>query len=297
MTTQWLDNNNVSYTVSADGLILIDGNIDIKAGDDVTLDNVIEVSGSVDVSENATLNAPALAEVSGSVDVSENAALNAPALVKSGPVYVRANATLNAPALVKSGPVYVSENATLNAPALAEVSGSVDVSENATLNAPALVTIGHVRCEIELFGYQIKVFDGIGCVVLSEKQRDGITIRYCRKAAFKDGRLVGDKFFVVSQVEHNSHGSSLEEAMADLLYKTADRDVSKYQNMPLDTIKSPHEWSTVYRIVTGACQYGTQQFMQQKGALKELYTLAEIIEETRGAYASDHFREVVGVMS
>ena len=197
------------------------------------------------------------------------------------------------PTLVKSGSVDVRENATLTAPALAEVSGSVDVRENATLTAPALRTIGHVAYKTTMFGHAIEVFDGIGTVTVSEKTRDGITIRCCRKAAFEDGRLAGEKMYVVSQGEHNAHGETLSSAMSDLAYKAADRDVSQYKNMPMDTVKPPYEWATVYRIITGACQMGTEDFIQSQGTLKETYTLSEIIELTRGAYGAERFREAV----
>ena len=94
--------------------------------------------------------------------------------------------------------------------------------------------------------------------------------------------------------EHHAHGATLEAAMSDLMFKTSDRDVSKYRNMPLDTVKSPYEWATVYRIITGACQKGTQSFMDSKGYMKQAYTLAEIIEQTLGAFGHDRFVDVVG---
>jgi hypothetical protein len=63
--------------------------------------------------------------------------------------------------------------------------------------------------------------------------------------------------------------------------------------MPLDTIKTPQEWGFVYRRATGACKMGTESFMSAK-AKKENYTLAEIIEETKGAFGAEQFRKVVG---
>nr|DAQ81612.1 MAG TPA: hypothetical protein [Caudoviricetes sp.] len=233
-TKKWLDDNRITYTISADGLIYIDGNLKIPSKEDVTLEYLAEVSGSV---------------------------------------YVRENATFTAPALVKSGYVYVRENA--------------------TFTAPALVTIREVCYASEWFGHKVEVYDGMGCVTVSEKTRNGITIRYCRKASFKDSELIGEKYFVVSQGEHNAHGETLDAAMADLMFKTADRDVSKYRNMPLDTVKTPYEWATVYRIITGACQYGTQSFINKQGTLKETYTLQEILALTSGAYGSQKFQQVI----
>ena len=201
---------------------------------------------------------------------------------------------------VEDGRVYVDgkliipSGAVVNLPALAEVSGYVDVSENAKFTAPALVTIWHVAYNTEMFGHSVNVYDGIGTVTVSEKTHDGITIRSCRKAQFTDGKLVGEKMFVVSKGEHNAHGGTLSAALSDLAYKTADRDLSQYQNMPGETVKTPDEWATVYRVITGACQMGTEAFIKQQGGLKEAYTLSEIVNITRGAYGSDRFREVVG---
>jgi hypothetical protein len=349
LTTKWLDSRNINYTISAAGLIYVDGDIDIAAGESVALDGVAEVSGHVSVRGGASLTAAALAKC-GYVDVWEGASLTLDALAKSGDVSVRKGAsltaaalaecgsvsvwegaTLTANALTKCGDVYVWEGATLTAAALAECgyvyvgegasltldalakSGYVDVRkgasltanaltkcgyvyvrEGATLTANALATVSHLAYNTDFLNFKVEVFDGIGCVVTSTKTRDDITIRSCRKAAFKDGELVGNRMYVVSQGDHNAHGETLESALDDLSFKTADRDMSKYRDMPADTVKTPHEWAVVYRVVTGACQYGTEQFIKQKGNLKARYTLTEIIEETRGAYGSERFRDVVG---
>ena len=189
--------------------------------------------------------------------------------------------------------ITIPEKSSVTLEHLVEVSGSVYVLKNATFTAPALTTIEEVRYPSNWFGHDVDVYDGMGCVVVSEKVRDGITIRYCRKASFKDTKLVGEKYFVVSDGKHNAHGEAIDAAMADLMFKTADRDIEKYRNMPIDTVKTPYEWATVYRIITGTCQYGTQDFINKQGALKESYTLAEILRLTNGAYGSDKFNEVV----
>ena len=102
--------------------------------------------------------------------------------------------------------------------------------------------------------------------------------------------------FIASDDNGNhAHGKTLKIALEELKFKNASRDVEQFRNMPKDTKKSPTEWAFVYRCVTGACQSGTEHFMATKGKLKAKYTLAEIVEQTRGAFGSDKFREVVGV--
>jgi hypothetical protein len=45
-------------------------------------------------------------------------------------------------------------------------------------------------------------------------------------------------------------------------------------------------------MITGACRYGTNHFMESK-ELKETYTLKEILEQTNGAYGYETFKDVV----
>ena len=47
----------------------------------------------------------------------------------------------------------------------------------------------------------------------------------------------------------------------------------------------------MYRIITGACQAGTQQFLDTIKEFKEEYSVAEIIEITQGQYGSSIFAE------
>ena len=89
-----------------------------------------------------------------------------------------------------------------------------------------------------------------------------------------------------------AHGGTLREAVEELAFKIGDRDVSQYRNMPVDTVKTPQDWAFVYRIITGACQYGTRSFMERH-ELKPQYTLPEIIEATKSAFGHDTFVGVV----
>ena len=63
--------------------------------------------------------------------------------------------------------------------------------------------------------------------------------------------------------------------------------------MTLDTLKSPMEWAVAYHVITGACEAGCRNFLDVKGKVKKQYTLAEILEETKGAYGHDTFSKFV----
>jgi hypothetical protein len=62
---------------------------------------------------------------------------------------------------------------------------------------------------------------------------------------------------------------------------------------PKDTVKTPDEWGVVYRAITGACSSGVETFIKCKGKLKNKYTLLEILEETKGAYGHEQFKNAV----
>jgi hypothetical protein len=150
-----------------------------------------------------------------------------------------------------------------------------------------------LSCEELLFRGNIdnkkfEIIDGIGCVVLSVKSKDGMAIKHCQKSQFKDGTLVGEMFYAASQNETHAHGKTVKEAIEELAFKTGSRDISQYQNMPMETIKTPDEWAFIYRMITGACQYGTKHFMASK-SLKKTYSLREIIAETKGAFGHKQF--------
>ncbi|MCA9333329.1 hypothetical protein KDA00_05665, partial [Candidatus Saccharibacteria bacterium] len=132
--------------------------------------------------------------------------------------------------------------------------------------------------------------DGILTKKISIKIKQDITIYKTAKLGFKKNAPI---IYVAQKDEHFAHGETIKEAFAELQFKTADRDVSKYENMPLTTKKTPEEWAIVYRIITGACQVGTKMFMEGLGELEPEYTLEEVINITTGAYGSTRFVEVV----
>lgn len=134
------------------------------------------------------------------------------------------NVTLDALTEV-AGSVCVEKGADVSFPALAEVTCDVYVWKGANVSFPALVTIGHVAYETEIFGHEIKLFDRIGCKVLSKKIKDGNTIRYCQRSKFKDKKLIGDKFYIASSRSNHAHANTVGEAIQDLHFKSGNHDV------------------------------------------------------------------------
>lgn len=87
-----------------------------------------------------------------------------------------------------------------------------------------------------------------------------------------------------------SHGATIKEAKDSLVYKIKDRDTSAYKKMTTDTVLSFGDAIKCYRAITGACEAGTRGFIETHGKKKE-YTIAEMIQLTKGAWGSDTFAQ------
>ena len=189
------------------------------------------------------------------------------------------------------GSLYINSDAKLEA--LKSVGGSLYIYPDAIKNFPNNVKIKCLRKICGNIGrMKFESIDGIACAVLSSKSKDGLTIKRCRRSVFKDGGLAGGQFYVASNKKNNAHGKTIKQAIDELHFKEMSRDVEQYRNMPLNTKKSPKDWALIYRAITGACKLGTDMFMEDRN-LKKTYTLKQILEETKGAYGGERFREVV----
>lgn len=90
-----------------------------------------------------------------------------------------------------------------------------------------------------------------------------------------------------------AHGKTLDEAKQDLLYKMSVRNKSEYKNLALDSELTFDEAVTCYRVITGACKFGTQDYLEHRlpEPKKERYTIKEMIELTKNEYGGGIFRE------
>jgi hypothetical protein len=103
-----------------------------------------------------------------------------------------------------------------------------------------------------------------------------------------------DIFYVISDGEGRySHGASLREAREDLAYKISDNtDKEKYKNLPLDTKFTFSEAVQCYRLITGACSFGTRHFIESHDISKrKKYAIKDMIKLTEGQYGHNTFRE------
>jgi len=264
------------------------GNLIITKENQEQFKDIKSVKGNIDIREGATLNAPLLKE-SGNIHIREGATIQLPNLKESGYIFIREGATLNTPLLNKSGGIYFREGATLNTPLLNK-SGDIHIREGAIFTLKENVKINNFN---KFFGdiskMKFEVVDGIACQVILTRKKDDVVIKRARKTVFKDGKIVGDIFYIASKDCNNAHGKTAKEAMEELAFKTSSRDLSQFKDIKLEDKKTPNEWGLIYRAITGACKLGVDDFKKQKGKLKRKYSLEEIIQETQGAYGSEKF--------
>ena len=124
---------------------------------------------------------------------------------------------------------------------------------------------------------------------------DGILTHVKKKKKAGDytvfvGKIPGHN--VVFDGKHYAHCRNFRDGVADLLFKSAvDRGAEQYRGISLDDSFTEEELKTMYRIITGACQQGTQAFVDGLKERKERYTIREAIELTKGQYNAEKFQE------
>ncbi len=99
-----------------------------------------------------------------------------------------------------------------------------------------------------------------------------------------------EESFVFTKNNISAHGYTVKQAYRDWLFKQSDRDVSKYNNLDKNKKYSLEYWYECYRIITGACALGVENFIEQHKPKKEM-TLDEVIQITKGQYGHNTFVE------
>ena len=104
-----------------------------------------------------------------------------------------------------------------------------------------------------------------------------------------------DTFYLVTDGNGNyAHGRTIKQAKADLVYKITNKDKSDYKDLTLESVLTHDEAIKCYRVITGACTFGTRNFVEHvlpTDKRKDQYTIAEIICLTKGRYGNEMFTE------
>ena len=98
-------------------------------------------------------------------------------------------------------------------------------------------------------------------------------------------------FYLVTDGTNSAHGDTIKEARESLLYKIGDRDKSDYADVKLGDKFTVPELAVMYRVITGACEYGVKSFIKGQGKMKKKYSVSEIIDLTKGQYGNNDYKE------
>lgn len=123
--------------------------------------------------------------------------------------------------------------------------------------------------------------DGIMSEVLEEK----MGVKKVRILDSKDKDAIA---YIVTDGEFSAHGSTIEEAKKDLIFKKSKVDLTEYKDWKLSDVKTLEELICAYRSITGACSKGTQAFCDREERPKKM-TVAKAIEITKGEYNWEKF--------
>ena len=125
---------------------------------------------------------------------------------------------------------------------------------------------------------------------------DGIFCELMRKRGnvFSCKKINKDEFFYVVTDGYGkySHGETIKQAKEDLIYKLSNVDKSAYENLTLDDELSFEKAIECYRVITGACSFGTKNFVETVlPKKKKKYAISEIIELTIGQHGNQTFKQ------
>lgn len=107
----------------------------------------------------------------------------------------------------------------------------------------------------------------------------------------KVGAKPGETMYLVTDGEGRyAHGETIKEAKESLIYKIKNRDKSEYESLTLDSKVTFQYGIEMYRVITGACAAGVRDFVESNAVAHTDYTVAQIIEMTRGKYGHAEFK-------
>lgn len=130
------------------------------------------------------------------------------------------------------------------------------------------------------------IADGILSKILSKKG-NVFKVYICTK--YTDG-FTTTPTYIVQVGDFFAHGETVKEARESLIYKISNRDTSVYDNLTIDNILTKEEAIKMYRVITGACEYGVKNYVESLPNVKDKYSIKEIIELTNGQYGNDVVR-------
>ena len=181
------------------------------------------------------------------------------------------------------------------------VGGSLDLRGTQITSLPDNMT---VRGWLDISGTQITSKNKERKKVKRLKNGDYVDGRYlyCDDVLIhvKRKKKIGEYTYYVGKIhgmnaiydgENYAHCKDFRDGVNDLAFKKAkDRCAEQYRDYTMDTVVSFEDAKTMYRIITGSCKAGTENFVSGLRSVKKQYTVREIIDITKNAYRGEVFK-------
>ena len=264
--------------------LVVKGNLDLAYTQIESLPNNLTVSGDLALSYTPIKSLPDNLTVGGYLSLSHTQ-------IKSLPDN-----------LVAEGGLYLSYTPIKSLPNNLVVGGSLDLSYTQIESIPDDLKVGK---KIYTFGtetypairpenskYYLKEGDYVPGKYL---YADDILTNIKREKKYGKytiyvGKIKGKN--VIYDGVNYAHCDKISDGIEDLEYKSAkDRGVEQYKKYTLDSVVSLNEAKTMYRVITGSCRAGVNNFVDNMKEVKDKYTIQEIIDITKDAYRGYMFHD------
>ena len=136
----------------------------------------------------------------------------------------------------------------------------------------------------------ILIIDNYYMVIFSKKILGDYEIfktQYIRD--YKKGKEI--KQYVVKKNEFTAHGKTIKDAIKDIEFKyLQSQDIQEHiKRVKEQGYITPND----YRLLTGACRYGTNKWLEENNfTWEDKKTIEEVIELTKGQYGNEKIKEI-----
>ena len=299
------------------------GNLDLRGTSITVLPDNLTVGGSLDLSGTPITALPDNLTVGDSLDLYGTQITVLPDNLTVGDVLDLRNTPITAlpENLTVGGGLYLSNTSITALPDNLTVGDSLDLYGTQITVLPDNLTVGDVldlrNTPITALPDNLTVGGGLylnGTPIF--KIRNTLKYRKLKEAEYVPGKYlyvdgilthikrekkVGKYTYYIGKIQNQNvifdgeryaHCKDFQSGVLDLEFKAEkDRGAEQYKNMDLSSTVTYEKAIKMYRIITGACQAGTEHFLAGLKEIKPEYTIAEIIKLTKGNYGARTFEE------
>ena len=263
--------------------LTVEDNLNCSDNQLTSLPDDLTVGGSLYCFNNQLTSLPDNLTVGGNLDCSDNQLTSLPDNLTVGcGLYCYNNQLTSLPDnLTVGGNLYCYNNQLTSLPDNLTVGGDLHCYNNQLTSIQITHFKRHNYTQGET-GHNWIYADGILSIIKSKRQ--------IGKYTYYQGK---HRNSVITDGVNWAHCKDLRTGIIDLQFKAEKRDVSDYEGLTLDSEVSYEDAVIMYRIITGACSAGTNEFLSRMKPeqIKDKYKISEICEITDGAYGSDVFRK------